>query len=90
MDDRPVDLAAAELDVAIRSGSGSLPASALIACKLVHLCQAFCASPNYIDRHGLPVTPAALAEHNCVLFSLSCDANKWTLVGDDEPETVLV
>ena len=90
MDDRPVDLVSAGLDVAIRSGSGSLPVSTLIARKLAPLRQVLCASPDYIDRYGLPGTPAELTEHNCVLFSLSSDANEWTLVGDDEPETVLV
>jgi DNA-binding transcriptional LysR family regulator len=90
MDDRSVDLVAAGLDVAIRSGSGRLPTSTLIARKLAPLRQILCASPDYIDRYGLPGTPAELTEHNCVLFSLSSDANVWTLVGDDEPETVSV
>ena len=90
MDDRVVDIVAAGLDVAIRSGSGTLPASALIARKLAPLRQVLCASPDYIDRYGLPGRPAELTEHNCVLFSLSSDANKWTLVGNEEPETVSV
>ena len=90
MDDRPIDLVAAGFDVAIRSGSGSLPASALVARKLTPLRQVLCASPGYIDRFGLPTRPAELAEHNCVLFSLSSDANEWTLIGADEPEIVSV
>jgi DNA-binding transcriptional LysR family regulator len=67
-----------------------LPASALIARKLAPLRQVLCASPDYIDRYGLPRTPAELTEHNCVLFSLSSDANKWTLVGEHETETISV
>ena len=90
MDDRKVDLVAAGIDVAIRSGSGNLPDSALIARKLAPLRQVLCASPDYIDRHGLPGTPAELAEHNCVLFSYSSDANEWTLHGENEPEVVFV
>ena len=90
MDDRSVDLVAAGIDVAIRSGSGSLPASALVARKLAPLRQVLCASPDYIDHYGLPGTPAELTEHNCVLFSLSSDTNEWTLVGDDESEIVSV
>ena len=90
MDDRPIDLVAAGFDVAIRSGSGSLPASALVARKLTPLRQVLCASPGYIDRFGRPTRPADLAEHNCVLFSLSSDANEWTLIGADEPEIVSV
>lgn len=49
-----------------------------------------CASPDYIDRHGLPGTPAELIGHNCVLFSYSSDTNEWTLNGEDGPESVLV
>jgi DNA-binding transcriptional LysR family regulator len=90
MDDRKVDLVAAGIDVAIRSGSGNLPDSALIARKLAPLRQVLCASPEYIDLHGLPGTPAELTEHNCILFSLSSDVNEWTLVGDNEPEIVSV
>ena len=90
MDDQPVDLVAAGLDVAIRSGSGSLPTSGLIARKLAPLRQVLCASPDYIDHYGLPGTPAELTERNCVLFSLSSDANEWTLVSDGESEIVSV
>ncbi|MEH6650594.1 MAG: LysR family transcriptional regulator [Motiliproteus sp.] len=90
MDDKKTDLVAAGFDVAIRSGR--LPDSTLIARKLAPLRQVLCASPEYIDRCGLTTTPAQLTEHNCVLFSYSSDANKWTLCADDESEseTVLV
>lgn len=90
MDDRPVDLVATGLDVAIRSGPGSMPASALIARKLTPLRQVLCASPDYIKHYGMPGTPAELTAHNCILFSLSSDANEWTLIGDNTPETVSV
>ena len=88
MDDRKVDLVAAGLDVAIRGGS--LPDSTLVARKLAPLRQVLCASPDYIDRYGLPGTPVELTGHNCVLYSYSGDANQWTLIGEDEPEIVLV
>ncbi|MFT5357741.1 MAG: DNA-binding transcriptional LysR family regulator [Polyangiales bacterium] len=91
MDDRAVDLVALGLDVAIRScRPGNLPASSLVARKLAPLRQVLCASPDYIDVHGLPGTPAELAKHNCVLFSLSSDANEWTLVAGDVTEIVSV
>ena len=88
MDDRKVDLVAAGFDVAIRSGR--LPDSTLIARKLAPSRQVLCASPDYIDRYGLPGTPAELTGRNCVLFSYASDANEWTLNGEDGPEIVLV
>lgn len=88
MDDRIVDLVAGGFDIAIRSGN--LPDSTLIARKLAPLRQVLCASPDYINRHGLPGTPAELSGHNCILFSYSSDANKWTLIKEDKTESVLV
>jgi DNA-binding transcriptional LysR family regulator len=49
-----------------------------------------CASPEYIERFGLPVMPSELSNRNCLLFSYSGDTNKWTLNGENGPETVLV
>ena len=88
MDDRNIDLVAEGFDLAIRSGD--MPASTLIARKLAPLRQVLCASPDYIDRYGMPVTPSELSERNCILFSYSGDANEWTLNKDGKSEAVLV
>ena len=88
MDDRNIDLVAGGIDVAIRSGD--MPDSTLIARKLAPLRQVLCASPIYIDRYGMPVTPSELRERNCILFSYSGDANQWTLSKGDQSEAVLV
>ena len=88
MDDRNIDLVADGIDVAIRSGD--MPDSTLIARKLAPLRQVLCASPAYIERHGMPIIPAELSERNCILFSYSGDANEWTLSRDDKSEAVMV
>ena len=88
MDDRKIDLVAEGFDLSIRGGI--LPDSTLIARKLAPIHQVLCASPEYIERHGLPGTPEELTGHNCVLFSLSSDANKWTLIDADRSQSVLV
>ena len=88
MDDRNIDLVAGGIDVAIRSGD--MPDSTLIARKLAPLRQVLCASPSYIDRYGMPLTPSELHDRNCILFSYSGDANQWTLNQGDQSETVLV
>jgi DNA-binding transcriptional LysR family regulator len=74
MDDKNIDLVAAGIDVAIRAGD--MPDSTLIARKLAPLRQVLCASPTYILRYAMPVTPSELCEHNCILFSYSGDANE--------------
>ena len=88
MDDKNIDLVADGIDVAIRSGD--MPDSTLIARKLAPLRQVLCASPTYIERYGMPITPSELAERNCILFSYSGDANEWTLNKDDKSEVVMV
>ncbi len=88
MDDRRVDLVAEGFDTAIRAGN--LPDSTLIARKLAPVRQVLCASPDYLDRYDRPGTPAELSGHNCVLYSYSSDADKWTLIGEGGPVTVTV
>jgi len=88
MDDRNVDLVAEGIDVAIRSGT--MPDSTLIARRLAPLRQVLCASPDYIERHGQPGSPADLPERNCILFSYSIDANEWTLQREGAAQTVQV
>jgi len=88
MDDRNIDLVAEGFDVAIRSGD--MPDSTLIARKLAPLRQVLCASPDYINRYGIPVTPSELSERNCILFSYSGDANEWTLNKNSKSEVVQV
>lgn len=91
MDDKKIDLVAAGLDVAIRSGADGLPDSSLVARKLAPLRHVLCASPGYLEESGVPQTPAELAARNCLLFSYSTDAGEWRFCrGDGKAQTVLV
>ncbi len=90
MDDRTVDLVAEGINVAVRTSFGGLPDSTLVARKLAPLRQAIFASPDYAAHRGLPGTPAELVEHNCILFSLSSDANEWTFQRNGETVVVEV
>jgi len=64
--DRVVDLAVEDVDVAIRSGA--LPDSMLIARQLPPLAWALVASPDYLARHGVPEHPDQLHDHACLRF----------------------
>lgn len=63
--DRLSDLIAEAFDVAIRIGpladSDHLTARPLRPYRMI-----VCASPDYLRRHGTPIEPAQLAEHNCL------------------------
>ncbi len=62
--DEVVDLAARRVDVAVRIGV--LPDSDLLGTFLAHQRRVACASPDYLQRHGVPATPADLLDHNCL------------------------
>jgi DNA-binding transcriptional LysR family regulator len=62
--DRQVDLVAEQIDVAIRSGA--LGDSTLVARKVGEATRVICASPLYLEKHGMPRVPADLLQHNCL------------------------
>jgi DNA-binding transcriptional LysR family regulator len=71
LNDQVVDLVAAGIDLAVRAGAQQ--DSSLIARKLAELPRVVVASRRYLERSAgrLPaiVTPAALAQHECIQYS---------------------
>lgn len=73
--DRQVDLVAEQWDVAIRMGElGDL---SLVARKIGESSRAICASPAYLERHGVPIYPADLSGHNCIVISGFPYLRRW-------------
>lgn len=67
LSDRVTDLMQDGFEAAIRIGQ--LPADAsLIARPLAPYRSIVCAAPAYLARRGRPVTPADLADHDCLVF----------------------
>ncbi|MBP0650694.1 hypothetical protein J8J40_26965, partial [Mycobacterium tuberculosis] len=64
--DRLVDLVREGVDCAIRAGE--LADSGLIVRRLGLIAEITCASPAYLERHGVPATPDDLDGHVCVGF----------------------
>lgn len=62
-------------DLAVRVGR--LRDSALIARKLSDMPLIVCAAPEYLDRHGRPREPEALATHNCLIDENHSGASVW-------------
>ena len=65
--DRAIDLVQEGIDCALRVGE--LSASSLVARPLGMMRLVNCASPAYLDRHGVPRTPADLAQHLAVNYA---------------------
>lgn len=86
LNDRFVDLIDERFDVAVRVGQ--LPDSTLIARRLMETQTILCASPLYVERHGEPCTPEDLADHNCLIYSLSDTRGEWRFRDADGRETI--
>lgn len=74
--DALVDLVSERTDVAIRHGT--LRDSSLRARKLGSSRWLVVASPDYLQRHGTPQTPAELDRHNCLNFNYRRSIEGWT------------
>lgn len=65
LSDRNVNVVEEGFDLAIRIAH--LADSSLAARKLAPNRRVVCATPEYLQRHGMPRTPADLVNHNCLL-----------------------
>ncbi len=73
--DAYVDLIAERIDVAIRVGS--LQDSAYRMQKLRSMEFFICASPDYLQQHGIPETPEEIVDHSCLLFPRRHHSLSW-------------
>ncbi len=77
LNDRVVDLVDEGYDAAIRIGD--LEDSAMVARPLRPYAMVICASPAYLEQHGVPRTPADLAQHECLDFMHWTPQMRWRL-----------
>lgn len=84
--DRMVNLVDEGFDAAIRAGR--MVDSSLIARKLCDMQTLVVASPDYLARVGIPVQPADLAAHACIIDTNFRDPMIWRFRGPDGAVTV--
>ena len=87
IDDRR-DLIANNIDVAM--WLGELPNSQLVARRLSRSRRIVCASPEYLQSHGVPREPKDLTQHNCLLFAAPSYGNLWSFTRDGQLEVMEV
>jgi DNA-binding transcriptional LysR family regulator len=73
--DRIVHLIDEGVDVAIRIAH--MPDSALIGVRVGEVRRIVCASPAYLERHGVPAAPEDLAEHACIALTALVPTDRW-------------
>ena len=77
--DRIVDLVEEGIDMALRITAE--PKTGLVARKLAPAPMVCCAAPDYLRQHGVPQTPEALREHECLTYSYA-PAAAWSFRRD--------
>ncbi|MEN8641276.1 LysR family transcriptional regulator [Pseudomonas sichuanensis] len=95
------DFIAESIDIGIKITDS--PPLGLVARKLFPVDFVVCAAESYLEKHGRPVHPSALAEHSCISFSNISESQNWKFVSargaceiivsgryvSDSPEAVL-
>jgi DNA-binding transcriptional LysR family regulator len=86
MNDRFIDPLEEGVDVTVRIGV--LQDSSLIARKLAPARRVLVASFGYLKSHGIPATPADLADHRALNFGHASGQQRWQLQDGDEVVSV--
>ncbi len=88
LNDRTVDLIDEGYDLAVRIGR--LRDSSLIARRLAPARIALCASPAYLQKHGVPEAPDDLARHSCLIYTNVPTPDVWQFTVDGETRNVRI
>ena len=75
LSDNIVDLVQEGFDIAIRMGE--LTDSSLVARRLALDRRVVCAAPSYIEKYGIPRSPEALRDHNCLVITNIPSVRDW-------------
>ena len=87
--DRSVDLIEEKIDVAIRF-TEQISDTSLIARKIASNRRVICASPAYLDAHGVPAQPEDLLRYNCLRLSTVSSWNDWEFQSASGKKTLQV
>jgi DNA-binding transcriptional LysR family regulator len=88
LNDRMADLIEEGFDLAIRIAS--LPSSTLISRKLAGTRMILCASPQFIEKFGMPQAPSDLARLRAISYSYWSTHDEWHFTGPSGPVSVRI
>jgi DNA-binding transcriptional LysR family regulator len=80
LEDRPINLVEEGVDLAVRVGH--LADSSLVARHVGEMRRIVVASPGYLQAHGEPKTPEAIASHQTIQFGAAAQPD-WRFVGNE-------
>jgi molybdate transport repressor ModE-like protein len=87
IDNRPIDLLAANVDLAIRIAR-DLASPTLVVRKLAPTRIVLCASPDYLARRGVPRAPEDIGQHDCLRFTALPWSDAWPFIGPAGQTTI--
>jgi DNA-binding transcriptional LysR family regulator len=96
VNERRIDLARLDIDegadIVLRPGGveGMVGDTQVIARTLCDLERVICASPSYLERHGVPRTPDDLMQHNCLRLLEYADLARWPFNSAEGVRTIEV
>jgi DNA-binding transcriptional LysR family regulator len=91
LEDHPVDLIAAGVDLAIRAGGALAARNSLVARRLITSPTWLVAASGYLHRRGAPARPDELASHDVLVhLGQAGPSDRWTLKQGGRPITVSV
>lgn len=89
LSDRPANLVEDGFDIAIRFGD--MPDSRLTTRTIAFNRRLLCASPNYLQKAGVPLRPSDLQSHDCIVIRESDETyGSWYLSSGSRAETLKV
>ena len=86
--DRVVNMIDEGMDVAVRIGE--LPDSSLQAVLVGHVRRIICASPKYLEKHGIPKNPDDLQSHVLISASAVTPTQEWRLMVNGVPSIIKI
>ncbi len=88
LEDRETDIVGEGVDLAVRIAYPS--DSSLVARPIGSVPRYFCASPDYLERRGIPRSPTDLLQHDCLHYNVISEREEWTFSGADGDETIVI
>jgi DNA-binding transcriptional LysR family regulator len=86
--DRFVNLVEEGVDVAVRVGG--LADSSLVARRIGGFRRVVCAAPAYLKRRGVPKEPADMTGHDCLIYSMLAEVDRWRFIIEEREVAIPV
>ena len=81
LEDRETDIVTEGYDLAIRIAYPN--DSSLVGRAIAPIPRYICASPEYLQKRGIPNTPADLTNHECLHYNLISEREEWSFPGSE-------